>query len=278
MQRNYDGMRQSDSAAREARAESQSALDRDLFDKREHQRRAAMFTSLRITRGRLGRELRAVPDTVRSAGRRLSEMLCYGTVTAPGVYDGLTIRAAAAAGFRAAYVSGAALSATALGRPDLGYLGLAEMAEQVRRMTAVSDLPLIVDADTGYGGILQVEETRARFEAAGAAAVQFEDQVAPKRCGHLAGTQLFEGRPSQRWASLIGTPNPGKPWVRGMARPVQYLDTRVVLAETATAEPEQRRATVGEFTLAIGDGDSAVVTAPPALKSSSSPVPALWKN
>ncbi|GGL17396.1 FAD-dependent monooxygenase [Nocardia jinanensis] len=189
-QSNYDGMRQSDSAARVERAEELSALDRDLLDKREHQRRAAMFPSLRITLGRLARELRAVPDATRPAGRRLSELLCYETVSAPGVYDGVTVRAADAAGFTAAYVSGAAVSATALGRPDLGYLGLAEMAEQVRRMTSVSDLPLIVDGDTGYGGILQVEEAMARFEAAGAAAVQFEDQVAPKRCGHIAGKQL----------------------------------------------------------------------------------------
>lgn len=78
---------------------------------------------------------------------------------------------------------------------------------------------------------------------------------------------LFEGQRSQRWASLIGTPNPGKQWVRGMARPVQYLDTRLVLAETAAGDPEHRRATIGDFTLALGkDNNSAVVTAPPGAK------------
>lgn len=81
------------------------------------------------------------------------------------------------------------------------------------------------------------------------------------------GRVIFDGQPSERWRSLIGTPNPGKPWVRGMARPVQYLDTRVVLAETAAGEIEHRRATVGGFTLALGDDDTtAVVTAPPGAK------------
>ncbi|GAA0837309.1 hypothetical protein GCM10009525_45370 [Streptosporangium amethystogenes subsp. fukuiense] len=189
-QRNYDSMREDDDAEREARAESLSAMDRELLDKREHLRRAAMFTSLRITLGRLARELHAVREGDRPAGRRLSEMLCHGPVLAPGAHDGVTVRAVEQAGFAAAYVSGSAVSAVALGRPDLGYLGLAEMAEQVRRMASTSDLPLIVDGDTGYGGVLQVGEAVTRLEQAGAAAVQFEDQVAPKRCGHMSGRQV----------------------------------------------------------------------------------------
>ena len=189
-QNNYDSMRDDDATARASRADSLSALDRDLFDKREHQRTAAMFTSLRITLGRLARELRSVPDSARPAGRVLSEKLCYGPILAPGVYDGVSMAALGRSGFGAGYVSGAAVSAVALGRPDLGYLGLADMAEHVRRLTAVSDIPLIVDGDTGYGGVLQVGDAIARFEAAGAAAVQLEDQLAPKRCGHLAGKEL----------------------------------------------------------------------------------------
>ncbi|MEV0773866.1 hypothetical protein [Nocardia salmonicida] len=80
------------------------------------------------------------------------------------------------------------------------------------------------------------------------------------------GRVLFHGCPSERWTSLIGTPNPGKPWVRGMARPIQYLDTRVVLAETAGADPEHRRAKVGDFTLALGEDGTAMVTAPPGAR------------
>ncbi|MDV8069127.1 FAD-dependent monooxygenase [Rhodococcus sp. IEGM 1366] len=189
-QKNYDSMSEDDDAEREARADMLSAMDRDLLDKRDHLRTAAMFTSLRITMGRLARELRAVPAATRPAGRRLSEMLCYETVLAPGAYDGVSAKALDASGFTAGYVSGAAVSAAALGQPDLGYLGLAEMAEQVRRMTAVSDIALIVDGDTGYGGVLQVGEAVTRLERAGAAAIQFEDQVAPKRCGHLTGRQV----------------------------------------------------------------------------------------
>ena len=117
------------------------------------------------------------PPATAAAGRRLSEMLCYETVLAPGAYDGVSVKALDASGFTAGYVSGAAVSAAALGQPDLGYLGLAEIAEQVRRMTAVSDIALIVDGDTGYGGVLQVGEAVTRLERAGAAAIQFEDQV-----------------------------------------------------------------------------------------------------
>ncbi|MFZ2174915.1 MAG: isocitrate lyase/phosphoenolpyruvate mutase family protein, partial [Rhodococcus sp. (in: high G+C Gram-positive bacteria)] len=189
-QKNYDSMSEEDDDQREARAELLSAMDLDLLDKRDHLRASAMFTSLRITMGRIARELRAVPAATRPSGRRLSELLCYNTVLAPGAYDGVSVKALDASGFKAGYVSGAAVSAAALGQPDLGYLGLAEMAEQVRRMTAVSDMALIVDGDTGYGGVLQVGEAVTRLERAGAAAIQFEDQVAPKRCGHLTGRQV----------------------------------------------------------------------------------------
>ncbi len=191
-QKNYDSLREDDDDVKAARAQELSALDRDAFDKREHQRTAAMFTSLRITLGRLARELRAVPEGYRAPGRILSEKLSRGTVLAPGVYDGVGAAAVTRAGFSAGYVSGAAVSAAVLGQPDLGYLGLADMAEQVRRITSVCDLPLVVDGDTGYGGVLQVGEAVTRLERAGAAAVQFEDQLAPKRCGHLAGKELVE--------------------------------------------------------------------------------------
>ncbi|CAM3224612.1 FAD-dependent monooxygenase [Nocardioides dubius] len=191
-QKNYDSMREEDGSARAQRESLLSQLDRDELDKREHQRRAAMLTSLRITRGRIKRELHAVRAPARTAGQRLSALLAAGPVTAAGAYDGVSAALVERSGFEAVYVAGSAVSAAVLGQPDLGYLGLAEMAEQVRRVTATTSLPAIVDGDTGYGGVLQVGEAVRRFEQAGAAAVQFEDQVLPKRCGHLAGKELVD--------------------------------------------------------------------------------------
>lgn len=191
-QANYDSMREADDSARAARADELSELDKDEFDKREHQRGAAMLTSLRITLGRLKRELHAGKAHGPSAGERLSALLSQGPVTAAGAYDGISAALVERSGFKAAYVSGSAVSAAALGQPDLGYIGLAEMAEQVRRIASVTDLPLVVDGDTGYGGVLQAGEAVRRLERAGAAAIQFEDQLAPKRCGHLAGKALVE--------------------------------------------------------------------------------------
>ncbi|WP_244929228.1 FAD-dependent monooxygenase [Nocardioides sp. W7] len=188
----YDTMREPDDRTRSFRAAELSVAENDELAMREHQRGAAMFTSLRITTGRLARELRAVPDGRMAPGQRLSRLLCRGPVAAVGAYDGVSATLVARAGFDAVYLSGAAVSAAVLGQPDLGYLGLADMAEQVRRVSTASGLPLVVDGDTGYGGVLQVAEAVRRFEAAGAAAVQLEDQAAPKRCGHLAGKELLD--------------------------------------------------------------------------------------
>lgn len=191
-QKNYDSMREDDDAAREEQVNQLSAMDRDLFEKREHQRSAAMFTSLRITLGRLKRELHAVKAPNRSGGQRLSKLLSEGPVTAAGAYDGVSAKLVERSGFKAVYVPGSAVSASVMGQPDLGYLGLAEMAEAVRRVTSATSLPVVVDGDTGYGGVLQAGEAVRRLEQVGAAAVQFEDQLAPKRCGHLAGKELVE--------------------------------------------------------------------------------------
>ena len=191
-QKNYDSMREEDEDARAQRADELSALDRDEFDKREHQRSAAMFTSLRITLGRLRRELHAVKATAEPGGRRLSRLLSQGPVTAAGAYDGVSAALVERSGFQAVYVPGSAVSASVLGQPDLGYIGLSEMAEAVRRITSVTSLPTIVDGDTGYGGVLQTGEAVRRLEQVGAAAIQLEDQLAPKRCGHLTGKELVE--------------------------------------------------------------------------------------
>ncbi|WP_291295884.1 oxaloacetate decarboxylase [Elioraea sp.] len=108
-------------------------------------------------------------------------------VIAPGVCDALTAAIAADAGFEALYVSGAAIAYTKLGRPDIGLVSMAEVADHVALLADRVALPLIVDGDTGYGNALNVQRTVRAFERAGAAAIQLEDQTFPKRCGHLDG-------------------------------------------------------------------------------------------
>lgn len=108
----------------------------------------------------------------------------------PGAYDGVSARLVARAGFPAVYMTGYGISASRLGLPDLGFAGLAEMAENVRLMVASAGIPLIADADTGYGSPLHVRRTVQAYEAAGVAALHIEDQVWPKRCGHLTGKQV----------------------------------------------------------------------------------------
>ncbi len=107
-------------------------------------------------------------------------------VLTPGVYDALTATLAVQAGFEAAYVSGAAIAYTRLGRPDIGVVSMIEVADTIRLIRDRVELPLVVDADTGYGNALNVQRTMRMFESAGANAIQLEDQTFPKRCGHLA--------------------------------------------------------------------------------------------
>ena len=111
-------------------------------------------------------------------------------LVAPGVFDPLTALLTEQAGFEAAYLSGASVSYTRLGRPDVGLVSAAEVVETVARITDRVSLPLIVDADTGFGNALNVVQTVRQLERAGAAAIQIEDQALPKRCGHLRGKTL----------------------------------------------------------------------------------------
>jgi 2-methylisocitrate lyase-like PEP mutase family enzyme len=112
-------------------------------------------------------------------------------VVAPGVYDPLTAMLASQAGFRALYISGAAIAYTRLGRPDIGLVSLSEVVETVSLIRDRVDAHLIVDADTGYGNALNVERTVRLLERAGASAIQIEDQSFPKRCGHLDDKTLI---------------------------------------------------------------------------------------
>ena len=109
---------------------------------------------------------------------------------APGVADALNARLVARHGFEAIYMTGAGTTAVRLGMPDVGLLTMTEMVDNAARIADASGLPLIADADNGYGGVLNVRRTIQAYERAGAAAVHLEDQVIPKRCGHLAGKQL----------------------------------------------------------------------------------------
>jgi 2-methylisocitrate lyase-like PEP mutase family enzyme len=121
-----------------------------------------------------------------SAGRALRRLLQSGRVVqVPSIYDGLTARLAAAAGFEALSVTGNAVSASLLGQPDIGLVTLTESAAVARNIAAAVDVPVIYDADTGYGSALNVIRTVREMEAAGVAGIKLEDQVTPKRCGVL---------------------------------------------------------------------------------------------
>jgi carboxyvinyl-carboxyphosphonate phosphorylmutase len=113
-----------------------------------------------------------------------------GIIVAPGAYDCLTAKLIAREGFPAVYMTGAGTALTRLGQPDLGFATLSEMVANAAAMAATVAIPLIADADTGYGGALNVYRTVREYEKAGAAALHIEDQVFPKRCGHLDGKQV----------------------------------------------------------------------------------------
>ncbi len=125
-----------------------------------------------------------------SPGRRLRDAWVASPLSIPGVFAPFVAKVAERVGFRAVYLSGGALSAMA-GVPDVGLLSLTEFADEARRITSATSLPLLCDADTGFGEALNVERTVFQFEAAGAAGIHLEDQILPKRCGHLSGKSLI---------------------------------------------------------------------------------------
>lgn len=126
-----------------------------------------------------------------SHARKLRDLLAADApVVAPGVYDGLTALLVEQAGFECAYLSGASVSFTRLGRPDIGLLTMSEVADTVCNIRERIDLPLVCDGDTGFGNALNVQRTIRLFERMGASGIQLEDQTSPKRCGHLEGKEL----------------------------------------------------------------------------------------
>ena len=123
-----------------------------------------------------------------SSRARLRELLAGpGPVVAPGAYDALSARLVEQAGFEVVYMTGFGTSASLIGRPDVGLLGGAEMVDHVRRLVEAVERPVVADADTGYGNAVNVVRTVRAYEQAGVAGLHLEDQVMPKKCGHMSG-------------------------------------------------------------------------------------------
>jgi 2-methylisocitrate lyase-like PEP mutase family enzyme len=129
-----------------------------------------------------------VTDTRTTAPATLRDMLAEPELLIlPGVFDALSASLAEQSGFRGLYMSGAAVSMALIGHPDLGFVTLTEMAGQAARISGVTTVPIVADADTGFGNALSVQRTVREYERAGVSGIQLEDQAFPKRCGHLSG-------------------------------------------------------------------------------------------
>lgn len=124
--------------------------------------------------------------------KQLRELLAKDQILmAPGAYDVWSAKLIEQAGFPAVYMTGYGVSASTLGMPDIGLMSFAEILDVARHMAAAVQIPLIADADNGYGNVLNVVRTVREYEQAGVAGIQLEDQVLPKRCGHMEGKQLI---------------------------------------------------------------------------------------
>ena len=156
---------------------------------------------------------------IKNPGTVLREMLKNPEiVVAPGAYDGISARTIELAGFKAAYMTGAGVSGSVIGQADIGLTTMTEMVTTARNIAMTLNIPLICDADTGYGNPLNTIRTVHEYEMAGVAAIQLEDQQAPKRCGHLGGKVLVS---ADEFAQKI----------RAAAQEKYYKDT-VIIART----------------------------------------------
>jgi 2-methylisocitrate lyase-like PEP mutase family enzyme len=170
--------------------------------------------------------------------RRLRELLHRdGMVVAPGAFEGITARLIEQAGFEVVYMTGAGTAAT-FGYPDFGLLTMSEMVGNARRIAATVDLPVVADADTGYGNELNVFRTLREYEAAGVAAIHIEDQGFPKKCGHLDDKEIV---PCEDWLAKIRAAAAARRdpdfvlIARTDARAVAGLDEAVARANAALA-------------------------------------------
>lgn len=156
-------------------------------------------------------------------GKVLRELLAgQDIIMAPGFYDGISAKVVEQAGFPAGYLTGAGVSTSYLGEPDIGLANGSDVADVARRIATKSKIPFITDCETGYGNPLNVIRTVWDLEKAGAAAIQFEDQVAPKRCGHLNGKQCIS---AEEFAAKI----------RAAKNEKMYPDTVIVARTDARA-------------------------------------------
>ena len=173
---------------------------------RARPRRAPVRSANDLRQLRLGLAAAGSPVTARLTRRpggaaRLRALLDSGeTIVAPGAFDPLSARLVEEAGFPAVYMTGFGTSAALIGRPDVGLLTMTEMAGNAGRIAACVDIPVIADADTGYGNPLNVIRTVGAYEAAGVAGIHIEDQVAPKKCGHMEGKLVI---PAEEMAAKV---------------------------------------------------------------------------
>jgi len=126
--------------------------------------------------------------------RRMRELLAQGIVVSPGVFDGYSARLVEKMGFKAMSTTGAGLSNSRLSQPDIGIMSMMENVEACQRIASSVSLPVMADADTGYGNAVTVYHTVQYFEQAGVVGINIEDQVSPKRCGHMRGKDVIDAR------------------------------------------------------------------------------------
>lgn len=217
----------------------------------------------------------------------LRRLLASGTIVqAPGAYDGLSARLVERAGFPAIYMTGFGATATRLGQPDIGLLTQTEMTTHARDMVRAVGIPVIADADTGYGGPSNIERTVREYVQAGVAAIHLEDQVAPKRCGQMAGIRLIDAAENARRLRcavqargddallVIGRTDalPAAGIDEAVARAQRYQDAGVDLVfvdgikTVAEVEAVARRVT-GPKVVSIVDGTPAVALTAPELQA-----------
>ncbi len=167
--------------------------------------------------------------------RRFRQRLARGgALLLPGAADALAARVITDQGFEALYLSGAGLTNAYLGMPDLGFLSLSEIAQHTAAIRNVTDLPMVVDADTGFGNALNVRHTVRTLERAGASAIQLEDQVSPKRCGHFAGKDVVDlAEARSRIKAAVDARQDGNLMIlaRTDARATQGLDAAIERAQ-----------------------------------------------
>lgn len=165
-------------------------------------------------------------------GEKLRQRLAQKEILVlPGVYDALTAKIAVSEGFDGVVMGGYAVAASRLGEPDVGYLSMTEMRDAVRTIARAVDVPVVTDGDTGYGNALSARRTLQEYEWAGAAAVLFEDQVWPKRCGHMAGKQVVD---AEEHAKKIRAAADGK--LKESTLLIARTDARAVLGLDAAIE------------------------------------------